>query len=273
MVAHQLKRLVKTVNNSFKCIYYVVYWFVLMTTKITDEKPYDFSLTSLSRGLILLMIPLSAYIIGLFPVIFGFFYVYNKLLLLFQGILFYFLLSILLVVSFFILVILESFIPLFFVKLFHIQVTPGEHRLTVKDKNFFYHMLFFTLYRPGLKLISSLPLVPLRTKLVKLAGLTIGKTSLLAGTEFIDEPYGVCIGEHTLIGGFSTIYAHISDTSLRLKPVKIGNNCFIGNKSVILPGVTIEDNVFLEPGSVVREDQVLKKGKRYAGNPVQLINS
>jgi len=107
----------------------------------------------------------------------------------------------------------------------------------------------------------------------KLAGLHIGKTSLLAGTEFFDEPYAVTIGEHTLIGGFSTIYAHISDTKLRLKPIRIGNHCFIGNKSVIMPGVIIENNVFLEPGSVVKEDQVLKKGKRYAGNPAEITNS
>ena len=244
-----------------------------MKTDTTDQKPYDFSLTSLSRGLILLLMPLSAYIIGLFPIVFGFFYVYNKLILLFQGVLFYFILSVVLVISFFILILLESFIPLFFVRLFHIQVKSGTHKLSVKDKNFFLHMLFFTLYRPALKLISVLPLVPLRAKIVKLAGLTIGKTSLLAGTEFIDEPYGVYIGEYTLIGGYSSIYAHISDTNLRLKPVTIGNNCFIGNKSVILPGVKIEDNVFLEPGSVVREDQVLKKGKRYAGNPAHIINT
>jgi acetyltransferase-like isoleucine patch superfamily enzyme len=121
-------------------------------------------------------------------------------------------------------------------------------------------------------LISILPFTPFRSKLVKLAGLTIGKTSLLAGTEFIDEPYGVTIGEHTLIGGLSTIYAHVSHETMRLKPITIGNNCFIGNKSVIMPGVKIEDNVLLEPGSVVGEDQVLIQGKRYAGNPAQIIS-
>ena len=29
----------------------------------------------------------------------------------------------------------------------------------------------------------------------------------------------------------------------------------------------IENNVVVQPGSVVVEDQLLKKGKRYAGNP------
>jgi acetyltransferase-like isoleucine patch superfamily enzyme len=128
-------------------------------------------------------------------------------------------------------------------------------------------MLFFTLYRPSVKMISILPLVPLRARLIKIAGLKIGKTSLLAGTEFFDEPYAVTIGEHTLIGGLSAIYAHISHKTLQLIPVKIGNNCFVGNKSVVMPGVIIEDNVIVEPGTVVPMNMILKEGKTYGGNP------
>jgi len=244
-----------------------------MTSTIAVDKPYDLSFTSLSRGLLLLFIPLFSYVISLFPVVVGFFVVYTRIASTFQGFIFYVLLSVLLVLSFIILIILESFIPIIIIRTFHIQVKPGEYKLSIKDKNFFLHMLFFALYRPSLKLISFLPLVPLRTKIVTLSGLRIDKTSLLAGTEFIDEPYGVSIGEHTLIGGHASIFAHISDETLRFKPVVIGNNCFIGNKSVILPGVIIKDNVFLEPGSVVKEDQTLKQGKRYAGNPATIVGS
>lgn len=244
-----------------------------MNQTTTQPKPYDFSLTSLSRGLVLLFLPIISYIIGLIPFLYGFYYVYGKITILFQGILFYVGLSLFLFISFFVFILLESFIPVFIVRIFHIQTPPGEHQITIKDKAFFHHMLFYALYRPSLKLISVLPMVPLRTKLVKLAGLTIGKTSLLAGSELIDEPYGVVIGEQTLIGGFTTIFSHISDTNLRLKKVNIGNHCFIGNKSIIFPGATIEDNVYVEPGSVVKEDQVLKKGKRYAGNPATIIKS
>jgi hypothetical protein len=243
-----------------------------MNSDLFAEKPYDLSLTSIIRGLLLLFLPLSAYIISLIPMIIIFFYVYGKIIFLYEGLVYYILLSISLVVFFFLLIIFESFVPVLFIKLFHIRTSPGEHQKNIKDKQFFHHMLFFALYRPSLTIISLLPLVPLRTKLVKLAGLSIGKTSLLSGTEFFDEPYGVTIGEHTLIGGLCSIFAHISDTTLRLKPISIGNNCFIGNKSIILPGVTIEDNVYIEPGSVIQEDQVLKKGKRYGGNPVRIVN-
>lgn len=244
-----------------------------MNTKTDRDKPYDFSLTSISRGIVLLFLPILTYIIGLIPFLIGFFYLYHKIVFLFQGISFYIILSVFLFISFFVFIILESFIPVFIVRIFHIQTKPGEHDITIKDNAFFHHMLFYALYRPSLKLISILPMVPLRTKLVKLAGLTIGKRSLLAGSELIDEPYGVVIGDHTLIGGFTTIFSHMSDSTLRLKKVTIGNHCFIGNKSIIFPGATIEDHVYVEPGSVVREDQVLKKGKRYGGNPATIVKT
>lgn len=243
-----------------------------MSKTKNKDKPYDFSLTSLSRGLLLFLLPITAYILGLIPLIIGFTYLYVKISLLYQGIIWYVIVSTLAVIFFFFLLIIESFIPALFIRLFHIHMKPGEYQISIKDRNFFHHMLFFTLYRPSIKLISFLPLVPLRSALTKLVGLNIGKTSLLAGTEFIDEPYAVSIGEHTLIGGYASIYAHISHKTLRLKPVIIGNNCFIGNKSIILPGVTIEDDVIVEPGSVIPEDMQLKKGKRYAGNPATTIS-
>jgi acetyltransferase-like isoleucine patch superfamily enzyme len=165
------------------------------------------------------------------------------------------------------LIIFETFIPGLFIRIFRIRVKEGEYALTIREKAFFLHLLFFILYRPSLHLIGIIPLVPLRLLFVRLVGLKIGKGSLIGGTELIDEPYAVTVGENSLIGGYSTIFSHVSHTTMIMKPVVIGNNCFIGNKSVIMPGVIIEDNVIVEPGTVVPMDQVLKKSKTYYGNP------
>ena len=121
-------------------------------------------------------------------------------------------------------------------------------------------------------LIGIIPLVPLRLRFLKLVGLTIGKDSMIAGTELIDEPYAVIIGDNTLIGGYTMIYTHLSFKKMINKKIRIGNNCFIGNKSVLLPGAIIEDDVIVKPGSVVIEDQVLKKGGTYQGNPAKKIS-
>jgi acetyltransferase-like isoleucine patch superfamily enzyme len=191
----------------------------------------------------------------------------------FYGIFFYFCVAILIVVCFLFFLFLEAFIPGIIIRIFHIQVKEGEYDLSIKDKGFFTHLLFFMLYRPSLHLIGIIPLVPLRLRFLKLVGLTIGKHSMIAGTELIDEPYAVTIGDHTFIGGYTIIYTHLSFKKMINKPVCIGNNCFIGNKSVILPGVVIEDDVVVKPGSVVPSDQVLKQGGVYAGNPAKKISS
>jgi acetyltransferase-like isoleucine patch superfamily enzyme len=104
-----------------------------------------------------------------------------------------------------------------------------------------------------------------------LVGLKMGKSSLLAGSEIIHDPYMVEIGEQTLIGGWTQITGHVSEKKLIMKKVKIGNNCLIGGKSVIMSGVTIEDNVTLGLNSVVLKNKILKKGKFYAGIPAKEV--
>jgi len=51
----------------------------------------------------------------------------------------------------------------------------------------------------------------------------------------------------------------------------VGNNVFIGAKSVILKGVTIEDGAIIGAGSIVLEDTHIGKGEVWAGNPAKKI--
>ena len=53
------------------------------------------------------------------------------------------------------------------------------------------------------------------------------------------------------------------------KPVKIGNNVWIGGRAVICPGVTIGDNVTIGAGSVVTKD--IPSNVVAAGNPCRVI--
>jgi hypothetical protein len=230
-----------------------------------------FSPRSVGRGALLFFLPVSAYVLGLLPVIF--LYVFVTRSIPFSGILYYVLLAVLLVFCFLLFIIFETFIPGLFIRLFRLRVEEGAYDLSLEDKGFFRHLLFFTLYRPSLTLVGIVPLVPLRLLFLKLVGLQIGKGSMVAGTELIDEPFAVTIGDHTLIGGYVMIYTHLSHKKMINKKVRIGNNCFIGNKSVIFPGVTIQDDVIVQPGSVVQSNQVLEKGSIYQGNPAIRVSS
>jgi acetyltransferase-like isoleucine patch superfamily enzyme len=230
---------------------------------------YDFSLKSISRGLVLFLIPLLAYTLGLFPLLWSFFFILGHLNL--GNILHVLIFSGFFVVLFFLFIILETFIPGLFIRLLRLRVDEGTYEISILDWNFFKYTLFFALYRPSLKLISVLPLLPLRVRFLKLVGLKMGKSSMLAGSELIHDPYMVEIGEQTLIGGWSHITGHSGERNLVVKKVKIGDNCLIGGFSVIMPGAVIEDNVTLGLHSVVLKDMHLEKGKFYAGTSAKEI--
>ncbi len=53
------------------------------------------------------------------------------------------------------------------------------------------------------------------------------------------------------------------------KPVTIGKNVWIGGNCVVLPGVTIGDNVVVAAGSVVTKN--VPDNVMVAGNPVKII--
>lgn len=53
------------------------------------------------------------------------------------------------------------------------------------------------------------------------------------------------------------------------KPVVIGDNVWIGGNSVIVPGVTIENNVVVAAGSIVVND--IPDNVVVGGNPAKII--
>ena len=53
------------------------------------------------------------------------------------------------------------------------------------------------------------------------------------------------------------------------KPIKVGNNVWIGGNVVVLPGVTIGDNVVIGAGSIVTKD--IPSNSVAVGNPCKVI--
>lgn len=91
---------------------------------------------------------------------------------------------------------------------------------------------------------------------------------------YIQAINGVEVGDNVLWGPGVGIISANHDDSQRLehkkeKPVKIGNNVWIGMNSIILPGVELGNNVIVGAGSVVTKsfpDNVI-----IAGNPARII--
>lgn len=86
----------------------------------------------------------------------------------------------------------------------------------------------------------------------------------------------ISIGRSSTLTNGVTILAHDGSTSNqggynKIGRVSIGENTFIGTKSIILPGIKIGDNVILGAGSVVTKN--IPNGSVAAGNPAIVIGS
>jgi len=92
---------------------------------------------------------------------------------------------------------------------------------------------------------------------------------------FLDE-CKITIGSNTFFGPNVQVYTatHPIDPIERRdgeggKPIKIGNDCWIGGSAVILPGITIGDGVTVGAGSVVTKN--VEDYTVVAGNPAKII--
>ncbi|MEM2117344.1 MAG: acyltransferase [Thermoplasmata archaeon] len=89
----------------------------------------------------------------------------------------------------------------------------------------------------------------------------IGKNVSIAEFVHIWGAGGVEIGDNTLIAAHVIITSLTHETNASIyretlikKPVKIGNNVWIGSGAIILEGVTIGDGAIIGAGSVVTKD-------------------
>lgn len=108
-----------------------------------------------------------------------------------------------------------------------------------------------------------------RAYLRKVFGMHIGKGTRISSKARLDytNPKGVYIGDHTTITFDVAILTH-DFVNLRHVDTHVGNYCFVGTGSILMPGVRIGDHCIVGAGSVVTRD--VPPGCIVAGNPARI---
>lgn len=106
-------------------------------------------------------------------------------------------------------------------------------------------------------------------------GKEVWKSFAISGGCYFQGGNGIEIDDYTIIGpGVKIISANHNPIDINkwipAPPVHIGKSCWIGSNSVILPGVSLGDDVIVGAGSVVTKS--FGNGCTIAGNPARIIS-
>ncbi|WP_290794822.1 acyltransferase [Flavihumibacter sp. UBA7668] len=111
----------------------------------------------------------------------------------------------------------------------------------------------------------------------KSVGVKVGDNCKISGANFGSEPYLVTIGNNVQITNEVKFFTHGGGWVFRKKhpsfdsfgKIVIGNNVYIGNNTLLLPGVSVGDNVVIGAGSVITKS--IPSNSVVAGNPARII--
>ncbi len=117
-----------------------------------------------------------------------------------------------------------------------------------------------------------------RIKKLRKLGVKIGNNCIILNTSYNTEPYLIEIGDHVVIASGVRFVTHDGSVWIyrdqypaidSFGQIKVGNNCFIGIDSIILPNTEIGNNCIIGAGTVIRgkipDDSVVM------GNPAKVI--
>lgn len=123
-----------------------------------------------------------------------------------------------------------------------------------------------------------------RIRYYKKIGVKIGENTIILSDEssFGSEPFLIEIGNDCLISGNVNFLTHdggmwvlnnlgITNKADKFGKIVIGNNVFIGIRTLIMPGVTIGNNCIVGAGSIITKD--IPDNSVVAGVPARVICS
>jgi non-ribosomal peptide synthetase-like protein len=120
---------------------------------------------------------------------------------------------------------------------------------------------------PLLRWLTGTPLLP---AFLRLLGARIGRRVYM-DTTFLTEFDLVQVGDDAMIGGPTSLQTHLfEDRVMKMSVVKVGPNCTVGPRSVVLYDSVLEEGAGLDGLSLAMKGEVLPPESRWCGIPARL---
>ena len=115
--------------------------------------------------------------------------------------------------------------------------------------------------------------MPVLNAFYRLMGARIGRNVVLNSCK-LSEFDLLEIGDDSFVGGDAVVIGHVGEKGkLKIRPVKIGRGCTVGQSAVVFPGAVMEDRSVLGALSLLPKGRTLPAGSVWGGNPLQEIRS
>jgi len=114
--------------------------------------------------------------------------------------------------------------------------------------------------------------MPVLNAFFRLMGARIGRNVLINTSNMFDFDL-IEIGDNAFVGGDAVIIGHVGERGvLRIRPVRIGPRCTVGQSSVVFPGAIMEEGSVLGALSLLPKGKTLPAGTVWGGNPLREIH-
>lgn len=120
-------------------------------------------------------------------------------------------------------------------------------------------------------ILSHLKGMPVLNLFFRAMGARVGRNVMINSCNLFDFDV-LEIGDGAFIGGDAVVIGHAGEAGmLRIRPVRIGARCTVGQSAVVFPGATMEPGSVLGALSLLPKGRTLPAGTVWGGNPLREI--
>ena len=120
-------------------------------------------------------------------------------------------------------------------------------------------------------ILQHLKGMPILNTFYRLMGARIGRGVVINSCNLFDFDL-LDIGDGAFIGGDAVVIGHAGEGGvLKIRRVKIGARCTVGQSSIVFPGAVMEEGSVLGALSLLPKGRTLPTGTVWGGNPLEEI--